>query len=39
LEQAHCSPLTNLPLPHLTLVPNNLVSSMIASMRANSLLS
>ena len=36
--QAPCSPLTNLPLPHLALVPSNLVRSMIASMRAGGLL-
>jgi hypothetical protein len=34
-----CSPLTNLPLPHLALLPNNLVRNMIASMRADGLLS
>ena len=37
--QAPCSPLTNLPLPHLALLPNNLVRNMIASMRADGLLS
>ena len=37
-KQAPCSPLTNLPLEHLTLCPSRLAHAMIANMRAAGLL-
>jgi hypothetical protein len=37
-KRTPCSPLTNLPLEHLTLCPSRLVRDMIASMRAAGLL-